>query len=101
MRPESPWRRWVERALLAIGIACLGWSGGRSLTAMWYQQEQRQALERERRQLASEAQTSPETIPPGGLIGSLDIPRLHLSAVVAEGDNDATLNIAVGHLPDT
>ena len=35
------------------------------------------------------------------LIGSLDIPRLGLSAVIAEGDDDATLKVAIGHLPDT
>lgn len=37
----------------------------------------------------------------GGLIGALDIPRLGLSSVVVEGDDDGTLKVAVGHLPDT
>jgi sortase A len=37
----------------------------------------------------------------GSVIGSLEIPRLRLSAVIAEGDDDATLKVAVGHLPDT
>jgi sortase A len=36
-----------------------------------------------------------------GVIGELDIPRLKLSAVVAEGDDADTLKVAVGHLPDT
>ena len=40
-------------------------------------------------------------LPTGSLIGSLDIPRLGLSAVIAEGDDDATLKVAIGHLPDT
>ena len=38
---------------------------------------------------------------PGELIGRVDIPRLKLSAAVAEGDDDKTLGKAVGHLPDT
>jgi sortase A len=38
---------------------------------------------------------------PGELIGRVDIPRLGLSAAVAEGDDDKTLSKAAGHLPDT
>jgi sortase A len=34
-------------------------------------------------------------------IGRLEIPRIGLSVVVAEGDDDNTLKVAVGHLPDT
>jgi len=37
----------------------------------------------------------------GDLIGRVDVPRLKLSAVIAEGDDDSTLGKAVGHLPDT
>jgi sortase A len=37
----------------------------------------------------------------GEIIGRVDIPRLKLSAVVAEGDDEKTLRKAVGHLPDT
>jgi LPXTG-site transpeptidase (sortase) family protein len=37
----------------------------------------------------------------GDVIGRVDIPRLKLSAAVAEGDDDTTLGKAVGHLPDT
>jgi len=34
-------------------------------------------------------------------IGRLEIPRIGLSAIVMEGDDENTLNVAVGHLPDT
>lgn len=37
----------------------------------------------------------------GELIGRVDIPRLKLSAAVAEGDDKKTLGKAVGHLPET
>ena len=37
----------------------------------------------------------------GEIIGRVDIPRLRLSAAVAEGDDDETLGKAVGHLPET
>ena len=35
------------------------------------------------------------------LIGRLSIPRLHLRAVVREGDGQDTLGLAVGHIPGT
>jgi sortase A len=38
---------------------------------------------------------------PNQLIGRLDVPRLGLSAAVVAGDDDATLRVAVGYLPDT
>jgi sortase A len=37
----------------------------------------------------------------GAVIGVLEIPRLHLSAMVVEGDDAGTLGVAVGHLPVT
>ena len=37
----------------------------------------------------------------GSVIGRVDVPRLNLSAAIAEGDDDSTLGNAVGHLPDT
>jgi sortase A len=43
----------------------------------------------------------PVDIPIGEPIGRLEVPRLHLSAVVANGDDDETLRVAIGHLPDT
>ncbi len=38
---------------------------------------------------------------PGRAWGRLDVPRLGLSALVAEGVDDATLGVAVGHFPGT
>ena len=37
----------------------------------------------------------------GWVISLVVIPRIGLSAVVAEGDDEKTLQVAVGHLPDT
>jgi sortase A len=99
MRAE---RRWVARGLLAIGIACLGWSGIVSLTIGRYQREQQEALTRIRAAVPpAPRRAASAPIAPGDLVGSLAIPRLGLSAVIAEGDDEATLKVAVGHLPDT
>jgi sortase A len=36
-----------------------------------------------------------------GLLGRLNIPRLHLTAMVREGDDDNVLRLALGHIPGT
>ena len=42
-----------------------------------------------------------EPVSRGEPIGVLNIPRLGVSAVVAEGDDAGTLKVGIGHLPDT
>jgi sortase A len=101
MRTEAR-RRWVwiERGLVGLGVACSVWWGVVSLQATRYQHEQRAALERMR---AAAPAVENDSVPlhSGSVIGSLDIPRLRLSAMIAEGDDDATLSMAIGHLSDT
>jgi sortase A len=38
---------------------------------------------------------------PDGVVGVLEIPRLKFSEVVASGEDDKTLKVAIGHLLDT
>ena len=90
---------WIERVLLGTGIVCLVWWGVVSLQATRYQSQQRAALERMR--MAPAVVNASAPLPTGSFIGSLEIPRLRLSAMIAEGDDDATLKVAIGHLPDT
>ena len=94
------WRLWIERLLLALGVTCWVWWGVVSLQTTRYQYEQRAALG-QLRGAAPALANDAAVLPSGSLIGSLEIPRLRLSAVIAEGDDDATLQVAVGHLPDT
>jgi sortase A len=99
-------RVWLSRGLIAFGIACLIFYGFVTLKIWKYQREAKMDLEE-----MVNVERSPEaieTLPhvakplvPGELIGRVDIPRLKLSAAVAEGDDDKTLGKAVGHLPDT
>jgi sortase A len=93
-------RLWIERVLLITGIVCLGWWGLVSLEATRYQSKQRAALEH-MRVAAPAVVNALAALPTGSLIGSLDVPRLGLSAIIAEGDDDTTLKVAIGHLPDT
>jgi sortase A len=91
---------WLERLLLGTGIVCLAWWGVVSLQATRYQFQQRAALE-QMRVAAPGVVNASAVITTGSLIGSLDIPRLRLSAMIAQGDDDATLKVAIGHLPET
>jgi sortase A len=98
--------QWIERTLMGVGVTCLIWAGTSSLSAVVYQIEQRVALEGLAAPIdRSEADEVPNvagrhvgTLVP---LGHLEIPRIGLSAVVAEGDDEKTLKVAIGHLPDT
>ena len=96
----------VHRGLMLFGTACLIVYGLATVQTWRYQR----AAKAEVRQMVSAewpaavANKLPNVAKPlatGELIGRVDIPRLKLSAAVAEGDDDKTLGKAVGHLPDT
>ncbi|HEV3217705.1 MAG TPA: class D sortase [Vicinamibacterales bacterium] len=103
--------RWIDRSLSAFGLCCLIFYAIFTARAAIYQRRANadiNAMVAARR--PSEAAVSrrvPETAPPsvpvmrGDVIGRVEVPRLKLSAAVAEGDDDSTLGKAVGHLPDT
>lgn len=98
--------RWIERGLVVMGTTCLLWVGAFAMHAVTYQTEQEARLA----QLgASTAHLSVDRAEDGVVsrhdaalpIGRLEIPRIGLSTVVMDGDDEHTLNVAVGHLPDT
>lgn len=110
--PSTDRRRvpqWLVWALVVVGLACLAWSGFAAFQRYRYQHAERAHLTAERTETApgppvSSAPSAPmpasDPSTPAS-IGILDIPRLHFSQVVAEGDAETTLKIAIGHLPDT
>jgi LPXTG-site transpeptidase (sortase) family protein len=85
----------LEWLLVGIGIGCLGFYAYETVEARRFQAEQ--AVEFTR---AAQAY-APVAVRSGGLLGMLDVPRLKLTAPVLEGDDEATLKRAAGHLPDT
>jgi sortase A len=93
-------RRWFERALLLCGLAAVGiWAGSKVIPELWQAWENRQFdLETN----AGSAPASRSSEPGNGrVIGRLSIPRLHLSSMVREGDDELTLGLALGHIPST
>ncbi len=98
----------VSSLLVVFGLACLLFYAAVTIQAAIYQRHAKAELAR-MRSAASTSATTPataESVPAiklsrGDLIGRVDVPRLQLSAAIAEGDDDVTLKKAVGHLPDT
>src|SRR5438034_2432261 len=104
-------RRIAEAILIVGGISCVGWYSLENIRTARFQRAQEAALTESTHQATAEPQTAPAVAaepesqpvdsPPSGLVGRLEIPRLHVSVLVMEGDDDGTLKRAVGHLPDT
>lgn len=93
--------RLLERCFWAIGFLALSLWFAVWFTAKWYQAEGNRELERRLEQ--SRSTKTPSPIPPvrlakGDLIGRIEIPRLDLSTVIFEGDDDDVLKMGVGHL---
>jgi sortase A len=101
-RNESKARRWTEVILLLAGIAGVGaWVGVKVVSTLWqywanwtFDAEVGKDEIRER---------TPSALAPseGSIIGRLTIPRLNLSAMVREGDDESVLSLALGHVPHT
>ena len=106
---------WAERALLAIGIVCLGifawsWIDAKALEIRETQRlEEALAAAPTVKSRASETDSfaafekGQPSAPPGegDLVGRLTIPRVDVSAIVLEGIDNKTLRRGAGHIPAT
>jgi sortase A len=110
--PLSRILKWAQRALSACAVLLLGYCGFVLADTWVFQRRETVDLDRLLRERRASIET---TAQPGshpsrngapaalmsGLIGRIEIPRLHLSAIVAEGIGITTLRRAVGHIPGT
>jgi sortase A len=90
---------WSGNVLLTAAAGLLGYCGFVLADAWIYQREASQLFDRARLQVA--AIPSPGTEATNGLLGRMEIPRLGVSLIVAEGTAEATLRRAGGHIPGT
>jgi len=92
--------RLAEFVLLAAGLAILGYCGAELLNSHIQQARGARELERQvdRTQLDQTWRNPPATITDGTPVGEVEIPKLHLSAVVFQGTSDGILAEGVGHL---
>lgn len=95
-------RRWIERVLLTAGIAGIGIWAIANLASMAFEQWQNAAFEHDRQTAGGQSGPNRKvSFPAGSLVGRLAVPRLHLRAMVREGDGDGTLSLSLGHIPGT
>lgn len=103
---------WAQCVLFGCAVLTLGYCGFVLVDAWIFQSRESRDLDRLLRdqRAASEGTPRPESstslkgapaAATDGLIGRIEIPRLGLSVVVAEGIDKTTLLRAVGHIPGT
>jgi sortase A len=98
-----PMLRAAERALFAIGACCLAVFAAAQVSAWRFARTEGTRLES---LLADGGGTlsagrARAAARPGRAFGRLEFPRRGYSALVAEGVDDETLRLAVGHIPGT
>jgi sortase A len=96
--------RRSARVILAAGLLLLGYAAYIVIDARNYQARERRRFELERQHAAVTAALTAVVAPvvvDGSSIGEILIPRLGLTAVVVQGESDAILRRAVGHLART
>ena len=94
-------KRALGLVLILIGTIALTWVGIHYASAAWFDRQAREALDSMRQAPKAEPAPTPDTMAVGEPIGTLEITRVGLTGVVVEGDSDAVLDRAIGHLPDT
>ena len=111
-------RRLVRYFFLVLAIVCLGLYGYAYLGRVVYQTYESREFDRTSDRSAAVVASNDEITPIGrvgrssrksasspepstALIGRLSVPRLHLSAMVREGIDGNTLQLAIGHIPET
>ncbi len=95
----AKWLRRGEIALWAIGFTLVGWALAATLIAKVYQARQERAFF----PVSPEMKRDPATIAGADplVLGRIEIPRIGVTAIVREGDDNTTLAIAVGHISGT
>jgi len=97
--------RWLQRAMILAAAACAAWLFVAWKDATFFHLYARTEL----RDLVTDTRGPQTGLPDApaplhrveSVIGVLDVPRLALSVVAVEGDDERTLRVAAGHLPDT
>lgn len=99
--------RFFERGLFATALVLLGVTAFGLLDLRVYQAYQDWRISNaldwsfSRRSDSPVAANTRNEVATSGLVGRLEIPRLEISAIVSEGEDEKTLRRAVGHLPGT
>jgi len=86
---------------LALGLLTLGYSAYVVVDARAYQAYEQSKFEAMLEKGTGSPQLSATPLVEGDVIGEIQVPRLHLKAIVVQGDSHTILRRAVGHIPET
>ncbi len=109
-RKQAPHWSPSQYFFLILAAVCLGFYGYAYLERVLYQTYESWSFDRAPSRTAfavSSGREPQESVLPSeppfptSIIGRLSVPRLHLSAMVREGTDGHTLQLAVGHIPST
>jgi sortase A len=105
-RALSKVRRLISNALLLAGIIGVGICVWSIVRGALFQSRANREFDEQTRSAPPPSSAPPSSavtpLPePGALIGRLMIPRLHLRAMVREGTDEDTLDVALGHVRGT
>jgi sortase A len=104
--------KWSQRVFFVCAALTLGYCGFVVLDTWIFQNRESRDLESQLHdgltasgiKVGNPSSNSPPglfAVATGGLIGRLEIPRLGLSVIVIEGEDNTTLRRAAGHVPGT
>jgi sortase A len=86
--------------LLSAGVLALLYAGTSVMESRWYQATEQARLETLSSTVPAAA-AAPAVVAEGSVLGRLEVPRLGMDVVFAEGVSDSVLRHAVGHVPQT
>jgi sortase A len=89
----------IRNALLLVGLLALGYVVYILTDAQVYQTYEDWMFERTTK--TDTPMNGLRNLPEGSVIGRMEIPRIGLSTLVVQGDSEAILKRAVGHIPGT
>jgi len=87
--------------LLAVGVLALGYTVYVVVDAHAYQAFEQSEFDAELQRGTGSPPSPSSALVEGGVIGEIQVPRLHLKAIVVQGDSHTILRRAVGHIPET
>lgn len=91
--------RWSRNVLLIAGTGLLGYCGYVLADTWIYQRQAGELLDRVHSKAASVPRAGTDST--NQLLGRMEIPRLGVSVIIAEGTDEATLRRAGGHIAGT
>jgi sortase A len=102
-RTAHPIARLAERLLLFVALSALGYYAGTVGGAAFYQDYESRQLDAILRaeQTKPPHEWGPVAAQPGRVVGRIEIPSLGVSTIIKDGEDAATLRLAVGHIAGT